>query len=272
MKKIVCPTDFSEAARNAIAYAAKVAQVAQAELVLLNVHSLFSLTPVELVSGHSDTVSEIQKQLEAEAKEVARQFKISCYSEVQVSGFPLSSIISAEAQQFDLIVMGTNGPDDLYQFFLGTNTYHVIQKSTTPVLLVPVKYTFSPIDTVVYAFDYWREGNLPLTPLLPWLQYFKSELRIVEVLEASRSEVQDEEMRGRQEILRHQIDADIPVSFDAIYTQDPKLSLHQYMARNQADMLALHVHPYSWLEKLFHKSLTKSLSMIADYPMFVFHG
>lgn len=41
MKKILCPTDFSETAQNAIAYAAKLAQTTEAMLVLFNVQSIF---------------------------------------------------------------------------------------------------------------------------------------------------------------------------------------------------------------------------------------
>jgi hypothetical protein len=46
MKKILCPTDFSETAHNAIAYAAKLAKATNCELTLLNVQSMFDFTPV----------------------------------------------------------------------------------------------------------------------------------------------------------------------------------------------------------------------------------
>jgi len=105
MKKILCPTDFSETAHTAIAYAAKLARAINAELTLLNVQSLFEYTPVELVRGKEMTIAGAAERLEAQSREVSRAFKISCYAEVEPSFSKLSTIITRKAKQFDLVVM-----------------------------------------------------------------------------------------------------------------------------------------------------------------------
>ncbi len=122
MKKILCPTDFSEASLNAIGYAAKFAQQCDSELVLFNIQSIFSLPPGELLTKDPPTVEKARHTLEAQALEVTTAFNVSCYGEVQVSDDTLSSVISNRSEEFDLIIMGTNGPEDLYQFFFGKNT------------------------------------------------------------------------------------------------------------------------------------------------------
>ena len=70
MKKILCPTDFSGAAQNAIAYAAKLAHALDAQLTLLNVQSLFEFTPAEVVEGKEKSIKAAALQLEAEAPEL----------------------------------------------------------------------------------------------------------------------------------------------------------------------------------------------------------
>jgi len=153
MPKILCPTDFSEPAINATGYAAKFAQATSAELILLNVQSIFNLTPNEIVRGKELTKAAINEQLESQCKEISRTFKISCYAEVELTGHKLSSVIDEKSAGFDLIVMGTNGVSDYFEFFTGSDTYKVIKGISTPVLLIPTECAFSPISSIVYSVD-----------------------------------------------------------------------------------------------------------------------
>ena len=137
MKKILCPTDFSEAADQAIAYAAKLSKKIGAELTLLNVQSVFSLPPSEVIKGKFLATEPLSDRLEEQSYKVMDTFKIQCHSEVEPSNRGLGKTIAQRAKDFDLIVMGTNGADDYYQFFLGTNSYQVIRTSAVPVLLIP---------------------------------------------------------------------------------------------------------------------------------------
>jgi nucleotide-binding universal stress UspA family protein len=271
MKKILCPTDFSENALNAIAYAAKFAQVTDSELVLFNVQSLFALSPVEILRGKSETVEQVKNQLEALCHQVATAFKISCYSEVQVAGAPLTSVISANAADFDLIIMGTNGPDDLYQFFTGSNAYNVIRKAAVPVLLVPWDCGYRDISLVIYAFDYLRDAKLPLDQLAGWIKPMRCELRVLEVLEESISKKVDSELRGLQALIKNVSPDELTLKFDSIHSADIIESINTYVLRNDGDMLALCTHDYPFLEKVFHKSVIKAITIMARYPVFVFH-
>lgn len=270
MKRILCPTDFSETAHNAIAYAAKFAQKADAELVLFNVQSLFDLSPVELFTGNSKTAATAQSMLESQAIEITQQFGISCYSNVQISNMPLTSLISEKGSQFSLIIMGSGGPDDVYQFFAGSKTYKVIRQTNIPVLLVPDEAEFSAIERVVYAFDYVHEGTPPLEQLVPWLTASASELCVLQVLDADEN-VADADLEERKQKIRGSIPHDLPVTFDIIHENDHSHAINKYMVRTEADVLALNTHHYSFTEKLFHKSLTKKITAMADYPVFVFH-
>ena len=43
----------------------------------------------------------------------------------------------SSSESADLIVMGSNGKDDISDFFMGTTSSKVLEKSTIPVLVVP---------------------------------------------------------------------------------------------------------------------------------------
>ncbi len=270
MKRILCPTDFSEIAHNAIAYAAKVAQATGAELILFNVQSMFDLTPVEMVRGKAMTIEAVARQLEAQSLEVSKAFKISCYSEVQPVASSLAKNIAASAREYDLLVMGTNGANDYFQALFGSNAYHVVKKASIPVLLVPLESSFTDIKQIVYAFDYMRDGKLPVKQLLPWVKKLQSEICVLDVMEESFSQRANEELNLMQDQFRALYGDEIALRFDTIRSAEVIESINLYMLRNNADILALCTHHHGLFE-LFHKSVIKAISSMARYPVFIFH-
>src|SRR6185312_9854369 len=139
--KIICPTDFSEEANNAVEYAAKLAQVFTTKLLLLNVHQLPLVSSVALGEGISSSARESSaiaaERLKDTCNEVNKMFKVSADYEVDITTKSLSNALSAHGEDNTLIVMGTGGVHTLTEFFFGTNTYNVIKKAKCPVLFVP---------------------------------------------------------------------------------------------------------------------------------------
>lgn len=271
MKKILCPTDFSATAHNAIAYAAKLAQATNCELTLLNVQSMFDFSRVEIIRGKETTVAGVAQQLEAQSREITKTFKISCYAEVEPSFRKLSAVIHDSAKGYDLIVMGTDGPDDLYQFFGGSNTYNAIVKSDIPLLLIPAGYTYSEIKTMVYAYDYLRERNLPLARLVPFLKAVNCRLTVLQVMEEAYSEVAEDDLKELQFIIRNFYGDDLHYEYDTIRSSEVAQSINSYILRNQPDALALCSIHRNLIQNIFHKSIIKDISAVSNYPVLVFH-
>jgi nucleotide-binding universal stress UspA family protein len=271
MKKILCPTDFSETAYNAIAYAAKLAQATNCELTLLNVQSMFDFTPVDLIRGKEMTVAGVAEQLEAQSKEVTKAFKIRCHAEVESSFSKLSSVIHDKAKGHDLIVMGTDGPDDLYQFFSGSNAYNAIIKSEVPVLLIPNGYIYSQIEKMVYSYDYLRERNLPLTRLVPFIKALNCKLTVLQVLEEAYSKDAEDDLKELQFIIRNFYGDDLHYEYDTIRSSEIAQSINSYILRNQPDALALCSIHRNVIQSIFHNSIIKNISAVSTYPVFVFH-
>lgn len=269
MKKILCPTDFSDTAQNAIAYAAKFAKASGSMLTLLNVQPAGSpafVNPKELV------VDAISERLEELSKEVRQFFKISCEAEVMESPLLLSDAISQRAQNFDLIIMGSHGVENLMEFFRGSHTYHAIRKSKTPVMLIPSGCTYSEINSIVYAYDYLRERKLPLRQLQPWIKTLNCELTVLQVNEEAVSVDVIEEMKELQFIIEEEWKgANLDINFDSIRSTEIAPSIHSYIQRNEKDVLALCTIHRNFIEDVFHKSVIKIISEIASYPVMVFH-
>lgn len=268
MKKILCPTDFSNSSQNGIAYAAKLAKVINGELTLFHVQSL-----MEFASGDPEKQRQsITQQLEAQSEEIEKTFHIPCDAHVESSFRGLSSVIQSVSNQYDLIIMGSNGPDNIYQFLTGSNAYNAAMKSRSPVLIIPEEYVYSEIRNVVYAFDYLKERRLPLEKLITFASALKCEITVLQVMEEAQSKGADEDLSELQLIIQNLYSGDVPLKYETIRSSDIALTINRYITKTQPDVLALCSVHMNALERLFHTSVIKNISVTTDVPVFVFHG
>jgi nucleotide-binding universal stress UspA family protein len=135
---ILCPTDFSAAANKAVAYAKRLAQEADAKLILM--------TAVEWPFGDevtSGAVAELQKSIASNASDALTRLLPRPASNgpraqaiVAVGKASAAIVKVARARSADLIVMGVSGRGALDVAILGSTTHHVIREGAWPVLTV----------------------------------------------------------------------------------------------------------------------------------------
>jgi nucleotide-binding universal stress UspA family protein len=141
-KRILIPTDGSEASQRAILAGAAFARDVGAEIVGLTVTPEFHVlsTDSEMLE---DTPDEFAARSAARAGRIlgdvdsaARDAGVACRSEHAVGDDPYEAIIGA-AQRFgcDLILMASHGRRGLKGFLLGSETQKVLVHSTLPVLV-----------------------------------------------------------------------------------------------------------------------------------------
>lgn len=270
MKSILCPVDFSHAATNAVAYAAKLAQTLPAALTLLHVQSAFGFPLPDVVRGTSMSQENLRQVLEAQAEEVERAFRVVCHTSAKVSTQKLSTMIHEEAKSFDLIVMGTSGPEDLYALLFGTNAYNAIINSETPMLIVPAGYTFRPITSIAYAFDYLRNRALPLKQLLPLTERLGCKITALQVMEESYSQEAEEELREIQYILNTYLQQGTVLKFDTVRDANIANGIDDYMRRSSHEALALCTEHRSLLGRILHKSVIRAITSTGSYPVIIF--
>ncbi len=139
IKRILVPTDFSPGAEPALAWAAKLANCFNAEVVLLHVLDirLAALAGLPPDMAAMPAVDELVRSARAEADEqmarVAARFP-SARAVIQ-EGAPRSVILEVAGNlDVDLIVMGTHGRTGLAHVFFGSVAEYVVQHSRIPVL------------------------------------------------------------------------------------------------------------------------------------------
>lgn len=141
IKKIVCPTDFSEPSNEGLKAAREFAEHFSAELIL--VHVIF---PGPIVPGAAEPGFHIPATLEAITKtagetlaDIAQQAKladITVRTKV-ISGKPAYEIVNlADEEKADIIVIATHGESGWQKFLFGSVTEKVIRMASCPVLTI----------------------------------------------------------------------------------------------------------------------------------------
>jgi nucleotide-binding universal stress UspA family protein len=138
---ILVPIDFSPHADAIIEWAAHLAEVHQAEVVLLHAYHL----PVEfqqlegayLPPDFLQTVKDEAQRSLSRYGDRLRSRGVSVPEEVVREGYPATVIEEvAELRDADLIVIGSRGLSGLKHLLLGSIAERVVQKAHCPVLTV----------------------------------------------------------------------------------------------------------------------------------------
>lgn len=269
MKKILCPTDFSDSAHNGIAYAASFAQAAGCELTIFHVQSLYDIVPTEMLIGQA-LVNTLQ-DLKAQSDEVSKAFKITCNIIVEPSLRKLSNVIQEKSNEYDLIIMGSNGPDSLAQLFMGSNTYNAAISTRIPLLMVPYDFTYNGITKIACAFDYLGNRELPISKLIDFARLLKAEVTVLQIMEEAQSKDADQELKDFQNIFQNAYADDVSLKFDTIRSKDTAQSINSYISREHPDILAVYSFHLNVLQRLFHKSVIKDLVATGNCPVLIIH-
>jgi nucleotide-binding universal stress UspA family protein len=140
IKRILVPTDLSEASMPALKLAAEFGKAFQAELFLLFVVEPFYTSGDILSAGAVASVVEAQNKTAgaALAREVARLGKrgVRARSSI-VEGTAAAAIFeSAQKSSADLIIIGTHGRTGFSHAFMGSVAERVVRTAGCPVLTV----------------------------------------------------------------------------------------------------------------------------------------
>jgi len=144
-RRILCPSDFKERSFLALEKAVQLAHQFGAEITLLNVHSEFMDSKErEMLRVSVDTIKEKYRQAALQTRrKMQKEIEKLHTEDVPLSyllrgGKPAETILDvAKETDVDLIVMSSDGKDNIGDFIAGTITEHVINHSRCPVLVVP---------------------------------------------------------------------------------------------------------------------------------------
>lgn len=273
MKTLIAATDFSKASLNAVNYAADMAAVIQAKLVLLHVlHvQLVSDIPEYTMQVEEDVFEERNKKMEL----LKQQLEKRIGRRVPVSFKIIEGDINGSIESFAddkkpfALVMGSKGTNKLEDFIFGSVTLHTAKHSHYPVLIIPEKAKFTSVSAIAFASDLVLEpASAALKTLRQWLNAFDAQLSIINVsYNAAKKDEKEKEFSALKKHLgQHNIYFNQPVN-DSV----PE-GIFKYIRKNKPDVIALIYHKESFLHRVVFKSEFKNILKSINIPILIIHG
>lgn len=268
---LLVPTDFSAAAKAAARYAASMAAIVNARVILLSVVEMDTEEAVlhnwktlenQLKRSSLRGLDKLMKEIQAAASK-----PIEITTDLMV-GIPMEDVILqyAKEKKVDLIVMGTKGAKGLKKILSGSKTAHLIEHSSVPILAIPVKATFTQLKKMVYASDL-KNVQGETRSLSRIAAYFGAEIMVLHIAPANSASRVDRSLEPAL-IEKSQYGA---ISFHQLQSDDVAKAIENFIGENKADILVMYTHELDFLERVMDMSVTRKMAFHTKVPLLVFN-
>jgi nucleotide-binding universal stress UspA family protein len=274
MENILAAVDFSATSKNALEYAANIAQYFNAKLIVFNA---YHIPVLNTEAGYIPPLYDTKKEAEAEIKnwirELNSKFKAIEIDQIVEMGFAGDLIEDvALDHDCDLIVMGlSNQNSTIKEHLIGSVATEVAQKSSVPVLIVPEHVKYRKVKKISYACDF--DKNLASTGVLTRVKYFCSlfdaDLQILNVMKPEEEiSVEKAETDSYVEEKLHSTKHDTFF----IYDDNVDKGLIEFMDHHDTDILITSPKHHNFFHNLFVESKTKKLAFHSHVPVLTIHA
>lgn len=271
MKNILVPTDFSDCANNALRYAITLAQKNDASVTLLSAYHVPS-------AGGTSVMVNLQDDLKEAAEEELKKIKAKLageYPNLQVNIFtsynlPVNAVLKyVKEKDVDMIVMGTTGASGVKEVFVGSTTSSLVNKVKIPVFAIPESFNNAKLSKIYLATDLKSFKSTDSTKFIKKLALdFGAKVELLNVAEKPNEE-------ESFKIVSEAIDIDnefvgVEHEFNFLESTDIEKAILDYIDEDDS-VIAVINRERSFFDRLFHKSLSKKITMHANVPILVLH-
>lgn len=271
MKVILAATDFTPAAHNATVYAASLARVFNARLILYNAYQQI-LTPAVEAPVFIST-EELKKYTEEKlTQEVSRldpysqlTIETACTEHTEAIGIEEA----ARRSKADIIVTGMKSQGKGIRRIIGSTVTALLRKSAVPVIVVPEEARSGTMMNIALATDSDASPDSDphmLDTLCELGERFSSKLYLIRVTKNKFEEAF--EVMNRPFKINRMVSSLDPV-YQCIEGKEVATALNDFIKSYNIDMLALVPHKHSLLERWFSKSTTRSMIFETEIPLLI---
>lgn len=275
MKKILVPTDFSSCADKAITFAVESAKILSAEIILLHALDI----QASLYTDYMGVTKEYNQALQ-------NQFfhKLNSIKDIiqNTEGIKADAIVSknslknairevTEANDIDLIIMGTLGASGIKKVFFGSNTSSAIGSSKIPVLVIPPDYEWKKPQSFLFTTNHFEKD--------PAILDFIFEISNLYMAKVNAAVFTNEEKDTAETLLQHtdqiiEYEKFIKRNYEEptfttqhIFGKDFIESLQDYITKNNVNILVMVTHKRDFLERIFNPDITRKMSYQTKIPL-----
>lgn len=265
--KILVPTDFSDNANNALTFAKHLAK-SQGDTHITLLFAFYA------VYDFAANAALIVDSIESDAKKAMKKAVNLALDEglkidYQIVQGTVASAVTSKAlrEDYDLIIMGTQGASGIQKALFGSNTGHVIKESQVSVVAVPSEAKWGNISKIVVGTELDQSEN----------KFYDKLLRITEKMNLPFEFIhvdtdKNKETQPNFKLLENHFNENAPnIKFN---TQIEKaesvvLGIEKSLQDNIGALVVMFYKKKSFFEYLFDESDSVKMSYHTHFPLLV---
>lgn len=279
MKAILIPIDFSGLSPSTAHFGLKLAQRLNARVVLLHVVqpsppvSTFNVPMVELTFWNDtlyDQMTQALHQFQTEISDYQRQQGLTSVplSTRLIVGQAVGSILEvAEAEKVSFIIMGTVGAASAWDKLIGSVASAVAQQANRPVWILPHAVDLDALHKFAYFADLEGDEVRCINQVMRLGERLHTSLEVVHV-----SATADAEESDAADAIIGLFEDDYAlegIPFRHLTEKSALEGMDTYVHIYEPDVIVLAHRNRGFIEKLFHTSLIRHLSLITKRPLLI---
>ena len=271
MKTILVATDLSQAALDAVNYAADMALSINADLLLLTVAELpVSYSDVPIVLGLEDIMRNTEKEIKKLKEEVKLRTndKINIETEVGMGGFFNELKQVCERVKPYTVVMGSQGKTAAEHLMFGSHAVHAMKNLEWPLITVPAGSSFSSLKKIGLACDLVDELEATqIDEIKKLVNDFNAELHVINT---SKPGVYNPNHVFESITLENMLKPVKP-KYHFITDKNTDEGIMRFAEDYSISLLIVLPKRHSLLDKIIHRSHTKRLVLHSHVPVMALH-
>lgn len=278
MKKIIVPTDFSFASKDAYLFALAIAEKLKVAVEVVHIYSGSFNTrrpyTVKAGMGRYESLMDDLKtfiQIEDKTSDILVEPKVAVNYKAIGGGTQKNLMQLSSEPDTLMLVMGMTGASVSNERIFGSVSREISQKANCPVLLIPKDTDFKGFKNVLFASDYDSVEAQFLRQAVEFSKPFKAMMHFIHVQEENDWDL-NIELEDR--LFNYLFAEGNPTYAFNMATIDAKTvtqGLNQYIEENEIDLAIMVAHKRNLWERIMHRSVTKKMAINTQVPILVYH-
>ncbi|MFK7845543.1 MAG: universal stress protein [Rhodothermales bacterium] len=292
IRNILHPTDLSPNALDAMGHAIRFARKANARLHVLHVAPVFGEDPLRNAFRVAISEDTFYRRLRDEMD----QKMLACLDEYDLTGLDVCRVHSrgvsaadvilnyVEANEMDLVVMGTHGYGGLRKILLGSTALKVLRNAACDVLTVPMDNEHDiakQVDSILVPIDFTSKPEELLANSVNLANLFSCRIDVLHVIESIPVPIwgidvaaldglysnQEPQIKNKikQLIAPYEGDAQFTIS---VVSGQPSKIVTEFSRKSGNAMVVLAPNCTSWLERMPMASVTEYILSHSSSPVY----
>lgn len=276
MKTILYATDCTSNDISVLKYAYRFSAMMKADLNVLHV---YNFPPIN--NSIIQPLTTLKKRNQKEQKDILdtycathlkNEFRLKLIKTHVVENNSITNGILDISKMLspDLVILGMKKNHSNRSYFSGNIGNMLLDKTETPIMIIPKGLIYNPLSIIVYATDFEESDIISIQKLIEIARPFHALIEIVHVFE-SKLDYTKENMEQFKKTLLKQVSYP-EITFRNIASSKIKFGLLSVIENEKANMLAMLERNRSWsFNSLFHKDLVKDMETKVAIPILAFN-